>query len=148
MIQDYKAILRKIAKIGQLMKNGYGEFEELAVIEKKLVNEANKLYKRLKRKYKDLLEKFPEFKGDYGDPLYLLSIIPEIKRFKNTRRFLVYLGLRRNRFYNREARQALIKIACKLAKKQRIGFRRRRPNWGFVRKIALVIFPETKRWRG
>jgi len=141
MIQQYKATLRRTAKIRQMKENGYGEYVgQLSVIERKLVNEANKLYYHLKRKYSCLLEMFPEFKGAYGNLLYLLSLIPEIKSFRSTRSFLVYLGLRRNRFYNREARQTLIEIAYKIARGQGVKYRRKKPNWEFTRKVALTIY--------
>jgi len=58
------------------------------------MNEERKLYYHLKREYRELLNKFPEFKGAHGNLLYLMSIIPEIKSFKNIRRFLRYLGWR------------------------------------------------------
>jgi len=143
MIQEYKAVLRRITRIRQMVNNGYEEYEELSVVERELVNEATKLYYRLKKKYKSLLEKFPEFKGTYGNLLYFLGLIPEIESFKSTRSFLRYLGLRnveRNQYWSREARQVLIEIACKLSKKRGIEFKRRKPNWKFTRKVALVIF--------
>jgi len=141
-IQKYKAILRKIAKIRQMRDDGYEEYiEQLSVIEKKLLNEANKLYKRLKRKYKRILERFPEFEGTYGNLLYFMSLIPEVNSFRGARSFLIYLGLRtRCRIWNREARQALIEIAYKFAKKQGVKYKREKPNWKFIRKIALMIF--------
>ena len=69
-----------------------------------------------------------------------IILIPEIESFKSTRGFLVYLGLRRNRFYSREARQALIEIAYRLARRHGVKFKRRKPNWKFTRSVALVIF--------
>ena len=141
LIQEYKATLRRMARIRQMMKNGYGE--ELSVAERKLVNKANKLYRHLRKKYKDLLERFPEFKGAYGNLLYFLSIIPEIKSFRSTRSFLRYLGLRnveRHYYWNREARQALVEIAYRLARRQGVKYRRKKPNWEFTRKVALTIY--------
>jgi len=144
MIQQYKATLRRTAKIRQMKENGYGEYVgQLSVIERKLVNEANKLYGHIKRKYRSVLEMFPEFKGAYGNLLYFLSLIPEIRSFRSTRSFLRYLGLRnveKHYFWNREARQTLIEIAYRLARKQGVKFKRRKPNWKFTRKVALMIY--------
>ena len=142
MIQQYKATLRKLARIRQMKKNGYGEYVgQLSVIERKLVNEEVKLYYRLKKKYRNVLEMFPEFKGAYGNLLYLLNLIPEIRSFRSTRSFLIYLGLRtRRKSWNREARQTLIEIAYRVAREQGVKFNRRRPNWKLTRKIALTIY--------
>jgi len=94
--------------------------------------------------YKGILNLFSDIRGlNGGNLLYFLTLIPEVKRFKSTRSFLRYLGLRNvevNKLWNREARQVLIKMAMKTAKYNRIKFNPNKPDWKYIRKLALLIY--------
>ena len=93
---------------------------------------------------RDILEKFSDIKGLSGENLlYFLTLIPDIKSFRSTRSFLRYLGLKSvevNKLWNREARDVLIKIAIKVAQYNNIKFNPRKPNWRFIRKLAITIY--------
>ena len=71
-----------------------------------------------------------------------MTLIPKIDSFKSTRSFLIYLGLRAtNRgLWNREARQVLINIAIRVAQYNGIKFNPRKPDWRYIRKLALLIY--------
>jgi hypothetical protein len=104
--------------------------------------QAKQLY-LLKRRYSDLLDKFRDIKGLLGgNLLYFLTLIPDISGFKSIRSFLRYLGLRnaQGKQWNREARQALIKIAIKTARYDGIKFNPRKPNWKYLRRLTILIY--------
>lgn len=77
-----------------------------------------------------------------GNLLYFLTLIPDIKNFRSTRSFLIYLGLRATdrKMWSREARDILIKMAIKTAKYNGIKFNPRKPNWKYLRKLAITIY--------
>ena len=117
---------------------------ELEKYEKELNKERMKIFRRLKKRYSDLLKKFSDVKGlAGGNLLHFLSLIPEVKSFRSTRSFLIYLGLRavpQKKEWNREARDVLIKIAIKVARHNGVKFNPKKPNWKYLRKLALMIF--------
>ena len=145
-IQRYILVLRERKRIKQKIKineklglptRGLKEYL------KELNKEQKKLLYHLKKKYKDILYEFSDIRGlSGGNLLYFLTLIPKIDSFKSTRSFLIYLGLRAtNRgLWNREARQVLINIAIRVAQYNGIKFNPRKPDWRYIRKLALLIY--------
>jgi hypothetical protein len=102
-----------------------------------------KLFYHLKRKYIDILDKFSDIKGlAGGNLLCFLTLIPEINSFKSLRSFLIYLGLRdsQGKRWNREARQALIKMTMKTARYSNIKFNPKKPDWKYLRELAITVY--------
>ena len=146
-IQKYILILREIKRTKQKIKNNKKiglPTEKLEEYLNELQKEEAKLLYYLKRKYRDIINKFIDIKGlSGGNLLYFLTLIPQVRSFRSTRSFLRYLGLRNvevNKLWNREARQVLIKIAIKTAKYENVRFDPRKPNWRYLRKLALLIY--------
>jgi len=146
-IQKYISLLREIKRTRQRIKTNEKlglPTEKLKEYLKELGREQNKLSYYLKKRYRDILEKFSDIKGLSGENLlYFLTLIPDIKSFRSTRSFLRYLGLKSvevNKLWNREARDVLIKIAIKVAQYNNIKFNPRKPNWRFIRKLAITIY--------
>ena len=146
-IQRYILLLREIKRTRQKIKINEKlglPTEKLKEYLKELGREQNKLSYYLKKRYRDILDKFSDIKGlSGGNLLYFLTLIQDIKSFRSTRSFLRYLGLRSvevNKLWNREARDVLIKIAIKVAQYNDTKFNPRKPNWRFVRKLAITIY--------
>ncbi len=147
-IEKYILILREMKKTKQMIilneRKGL-PVEHLREYERELNRLQFKLYCNLKKKYSFIFEKFNDIKGlAGGNLLYFLTLIPRIDSFKSARSFLVYLGLRavydgRNN-YNRKARQVLISIAIRVAQYNSIKFNPRKPNWKFIRQLAILIY--------
>jgi len=152
-VQRYKLLLREVRRVRQKItinqKLGLS-VDKLKEYEVELVREINRLYYRLKKKYSGILEKF-NIKGLAGELLYFLTLIPDVRSFRSTRSFLIYLGLRATpprKAWNREARDALIKIAMKVAKYNGTKFNPKKPNWKYIRKVALLIFEKLREESG
>lgn len=151
-IERYILISREIKKIRQMIKINEKRglpVEHLREYKKELNRLQSKLCRNLKKKYSFILEKFEDIKGIAGgNLLYFLTLIPRIDSFKSMRSFLVYLGLRaiynRRNNYNREARQALIRIAMRVAQYNGIKFNPRKPNWRYLRQLAILIYTKLK----
>ena len=146
-IQLYVLILKEIKRVKQKIKTNQRfnlPVEELNRYLKRLLSEQMKLLYNLKKKYNNILNLFRDIKGlAGGNLLYFLTLIPEIKSFKSARSFLRYLGLRNveiNKFWNREARQVLIRIAIKTSRYSNIEFNPRKPNWKYLRELAITIY--------
>jgi len=145
-IQRYMLLLREIKRTRQKIKVN----EKLGLPTEKLEEylwelqkEQAKLLRLLKKRYKSILNKFSDVKGLVGgNLLYFLTLIPDIKNFRSTRSFLIYLGLRATdrKMWSREARDILIKMAIKTAKYNGIKFNPRKPNWKYLRKLAITIY--------
>jgi len=146
-IQKYILILREIKRTKQKIKNNKKiglPTEKIEEYLNELQKEEAKLLYYLKRKYRDIINKFIDIKGlSGGNLLYFLTLIPQVRSFRSTRSFLRYLGLRNvevNKLWNKEARQVLIRIAIKTAKYENVRFNPRKPNWRYLRKLALLIY--------
>lgn len=146
-IRRYIILLREKKRIKQKIKVN----EKLGLPTEKLEEyfwelqkEQARLSYYLKKRYKSILNKFSDVKGlAGGNLLYFLTLIPEVNSFKSTRSFLRYLGLRNievNKLWNREARQVLIKIAIKTAKYENVRFNPKKPDWSYLRKLAITIY--------
>ncbi len=119
--------------------------KSLKLYEKELIREQVKLVYTLKRKYKNILDRFSDVEGlGGGNLLYFLTLIPRIDSFKSTRSFLIYLGLRAvyngRMNFNHRARQVLIRIAMKVAKYNGVRFNPRKLNWRYLRQLAILIY--------
>jgi len=146
-IQRYILVLREIKRTRQKIKINERlglPTEKLEEYLSELKREEMKLLYHLKKRYSNILNLFSDIKGlSGGNLLYFLTLIPDIKSFRSTRSFLRYLGLRNvevNKLWNREARQVLIKVAIRVAQYNDIKFNPRKPNWSFLRKLALLIY--------
>ena len=146
-IRRYILVLREIKRIKQKIKTNKKlelPTEKLEEYLKEPDRERIKLLYLLKKRYSNILNLFSDIKGlSGGNLLYFLTLIPDIKSFRGTRSFLRYLGLRNievNKLWNREARQVLIKIAIKTAKYDNVKFNPEKPNWRYLRKLALLIY--------
>jgi len=145
-IRRYILILREIKRIRQKIKVNKRiglPTKELEKYLRGLISKQKRISYHLKKRYSDILDKFSDIKGlGGGNLLYFLTLIPKIDSFKSTRSFLIYLGLRAtNRgLWNREARDVLIKIAIKVSQYNNIKFNPRKPNWRFIRKLAITIY--------
>lgn len=149
-IQKYIFILREIKRVRQKIKVN----EKLGLPTEKLEEYLWELQKEqarlsyyLRKRYKSILDKFSDVKGlAGGNLLYFLTLIPDVNSFRSIRSFLIYLGLRATdrKTWNREARDVLTKIAMKTAKYNNIKFNQRKPNWKYLRKLAIHIYTRLK----
>jgi len=155
-IQRYALILREIKRTKQKItvnkKLGLPT-DKLEEYKRTLAKEQVKLLNYLSKKYSKILNKFRDIKGlAGGNLLYLLTLIPEIKSFRSTRSFLIYLGLRgvgkHYNNWNREARDTLIRIATRVAVCNKIKFNPKKPNWPFLRKLAVTIYQRLREESG
>jgi len=151
-IQRYALLLREKTRVEIKTKinSKLGlSTKELEEYKKWLEREASKMLYRLKKRYSNILNKFSDIKGlAGGNLLYFLTLIPDIRSFRSTREFLIYLGLRgvgkHYKNWNRKARDTLIKIAIKVAQHNGIKFSPRKPNWPYLRKLAALIYTRLK----
>ena len=145
-IQRYVLLLREIRrtrhkiKINKKFKLPTDDLENyLKELQRKLM----KLFYHLKKRYKNILDKFSDIKGlSGGNLLYFLTLMPEFNSFESTRSYLIYLGLRnaQGKRWNREARNTLIKMALKTARYSNIKLNPRKPNWKYIRRLAILIY--------